>query len=136
MASPINRLSSSSPATASRSLELAIAAARTADENRARDIIILDVRHLTPIFDYFVIATGTSRRHLHAVSEEIDRKLEKGMGDHRLGREGYAESRWILLDYGNIVIHLFDEETRRYFALEELWAEAHKVSWEPSQVKN
>jgi ribosome-associated protein len=111
---------------------LAIAAARTVDENRGRDIVVLDVRHLTQIFDYFVIATGTSRRHLHAISEEVDRKLEKEMGDRRLGREGYTDSRWILQDYGNVVIHLFDEETRRYFSLEDLWAEGTRMAWEPS----
>ncbi len=130
MAQSINRLAGTSVVDpAARSLELALAAARTADDNRARDIVVLDVRHLTCIFDYFVIATGTSRRHLHAVSEEIDRKLEKELGDHRLGREGYTESRWILSDYGTVVIHLFDEETRRYFSLEDLWAEGRVIEW-------
>jgi ribosome-associated protein len=112
-----------------RSRALALAAARTAEENRGRNIVVLDLRQLTCIFDYFVIATGTSRRQLHAMSEEIDHKLEDELGDQRLGIEGYSESRWILLDYGTVVIHLFDEETRQYFALEELWAEAPKVPW-------
>jgi ribosome-associated protein len=117
---------------AARSRQLAIAAARTADDNRGRDIVVLDVRQLTCIFDYFVIATGSSRRHLHAMSEEIDHKLEDDLGDKRMGIEGYQESSWILLDYGSVVIHLFDEETRKYFALEELWAEAPKVEWSPT----
>lgn len=115
---------------AARSRQLAIAAARTADDHRGRDIVVLDVRNLTCIFDYFVIVTGTSRRHLHAMSEEIDHRLEDELGDKRMGIEGYQESRWILLDYGSVVIHLFDEETRGYFALEELWAEGTKVAWE------
>ncbi len=110
-----------------RSLQLALAAARTAAENRGRDIAILDLREVTPIFDYFVIATGSSRRQLHAISEDIDHKLEKDLGDHRDGIEGYVESRWILLDYGSVVIHLFDEETRDYYALEDLWSEAKRV---------
>ena len=113
-----------------RSLELAIAAARTAEDNRGRDIVVLDVRKLTSMFDYFVIATGTSRRQLHAMSEEIDHRLEDDLNDQRMGIEGYAESRWILLDYGSVVIHLFDEETREYFALESLWAEAPRVAWQ------
>ena len=117
---------------ATRSLQLAIAAARTAEENRGRDVVVLDLRQLTCMFDYFVIATGTSRRQLHAMSEEIDHKLEDELNDERLGIEGYAESRWILLDYGTLVVHLFDEETRKYFALEELWAEATKVPWQPA----
>jgi ribosome-associated protein len=115
---------------AARSLQLALAAARTAEDNRGRDVVVLDVRKLTSMFDYFVIATGTSRRQLHAMSEEIDHKLERELGDRRLGIEGYAESRWILLDYGTVVIHLFDEETRRYFALEDLWAEGTRVPWQ------
>ena len=112
-----------------RSLQLALAAARTADDNRGRDIVVLDVRKLTCIFDYFVVVTGTSRRHLHAISEEIDHKLEDDLGDQRMGIEGYTESRWILLDYGTVVIHIFDEETRNYFAIEELWAEGQPVTW-------
>ena len=109
------------------SFELAKAAAQVIEDNNGRDICILDMRHLTPIFDYFIIGTGGSRRQLHAMSEEIDDKLEKELGDRRMGREGYDESRWILLDYGTIVCHLFDEETREYFQLEQLWADAKHV---------
>jgi ribosome-associated protein len=112
-----------------RSLELALAAAQTAEDHRGRDIVVLDVRKLTTMFDYFVIASGTSRRQLHAMSEEIDQRLEKELNDERMGIEGYAESRWILLDYGSVVIHLFDDETREYFALENLWAEAPRITW-------
>jgi len=114
-----------------RALERALVAARTADDNRGRDIVVLDLRELTTFFDYFVIATGTSRRQLHAISEEIDHALEDGLGDRRMGIEGYSESRWILLDYGDVVIHMFDPETREYYALEELWAQAKRVPFEP-----
>lgn len=117
---------------AARSHLLAVTAARVAEENRGRDIVVLDLRKMTCVFDYFVIATGTSRRQLHAISEEIDHKLEGDLGDHRMGIEGYRDSRWILLDYGTIVVHLFDEETRNYFALEELWADAPRVDWQSS----
>ena len=110
-----------------RSLQLALAAARTAAENRGENIVVLDMRKITPVFDYFVIATGSSRRQLHAISEEIDHCLEDEMGDQRMGIEGYNESHWILLDYGNIVIHLFDRETREYYALEDFWSEAVQV---------
>ncbi len=113
--------------------ERALVAAQTADENRGRDIVILDMRKLTPIFDYFVIASGTSRRQLHAMSEEIDHALEEGLGDHRMGIEGYAESRWILLDYGDVVIHLFEPDTRDYYSIEQLWGQAERVPFEPSR---
>ncbi len=112
---------------ANRSLQMALAAARTAWENQGRDIVVLDMRELTPIFDYFVLATGNSRRQLHAISEEIDHTLEDELGDTRLSIEGYRESRWIVLDYGNVVIHVFDEETRAYYALDSLWSEAPSV---------
>src|SRR5688572_5496458 len=110
-----------------RSLQLALAAARTADDNRGQDIVVLDMRGMTTEFDYFVLVTGNSRRQLHAISEEIDRILEGDMGDHRMGIEGYNESRWILLDYGSVVVHLFDAETREYYALEDLWGQAKRV---------
>jgi len=111
----------------------ALVAARTAEENRGRDIVILDMREVTPVFDYFVLASGTSRRQLHAMSEEIDNALEKGMGDRRLGIEGYEASRWILLDYGDVVVHLFEPETRAYYALEDLWAHARRVPIEKDE---
>jgi ribosome-associated protein len=82
---------------------------------------------MTTEFDYFVLVTGNSRRQLHAISEEIDRVLESDLSDHRMGIEGYNESRWILLDYGSVVIHLFDQETRDYYALEDLWGQAQRV---------
>ena len=80
-----------------------------------------------------MLADGTSRRQLHAMSEEIDHALEEGLGDKRMGIEGYQESRWILLDYGDIVIHLFEPETRKYYALEDLWANAKRVPFEPEK---
>jgi len=110
-----------------RSLQLALAAARTAADNRGQDIVVLDMRPLTPVFDYFVLITGSSRRQLHAISEEIDHALEDDLGDQRMGIEGYNESRWILLDYGSVVIHLFDAETRKFYALEDLWGTAQRV---------
>ncbi len=118
----------------SRAWERALTAARVAEENRARDVLILDMRELTHEFDYFVLATGASRRQLHAISEEIDDVLEKRMGDRRLGIEGYQESRWILLDYGDVVVHLFDAETRAYYAMEELWAQAKRIPFEPRRA--
>ncbi|MBC8876972.1 MAG: ribosome silencing factor [Planctomycetes bacterium] len=116
-----------SPENSKRSLQLALAAARTAAENRGQNVVVLDMRELTQLFDYFVIASGTSRRQLHAMSEEIDHTLEDDLGDQRYGIEGYNESSWIVLDYGTVVIHLFDEQTRQYYDLENLWAEAKPV---------
>jgi ribosome-associated protein len=110
-----------------RALELALAAAEVAAENRGQNVLVLDMRKQTALFDYFVIATGTSRRQIHAMSEEIDHKLEDDLNDKRMSVEGYRESRWIVLDYGSVVIHLFDEPTRQFYNLENLWADAKKV---------
>jgi len=114
----------------SPALPRAIRAAQVALDNRGRDVVILNVRPVTSMFDYFVVASGTSRRQLHAISDEINRALRE-MGDRRMGAEGYDDSRWILLDYGDVVIHLFDEETRAYYALEDLWSQAERVPFAP-----
>jgi ribosome-associated protein len=111
----------------SRSLELALAAAKEAEENRGQDVLVLDMRDQTAAFDYFVIATGTSNRQLRAMGDAIDDVMQKQFGQRRLGREGYEDSHWILLDYGSVVIHLFDSKNRDYYRLEELWAGAVKA---------
>lgn len=110
--------------------EIARVAARVALENRADDVVVLDVSGQSAEFDYFVLATGRSRRQLHAISEEMDDALQKGMGERRLGIEGYQESNWIVLDYAVVVVHLFDEQTRDYYDLESLWADAKAVPLE------
>lgn len=116
---------------ADRAFQRAMLAAQTAEDNRGTDIVVLDMRELTSVFDFFIIASGTSRRQLHAMSEEIDHALEDRLGDHRLGIEGYEQSRWILLDYGDVVVHLFEPEMRAYYALEDLWGHAKRVPLKP-----
>ena len=110
-----------------RSLQLALAAAREAEDNRGQDVVVLDMREQTKAFDYFVIATGTSNRQLRAMSDAIDDVLQKQFGHRRLGLEGYQETHWVLLDYGSVIIHLFDEATRDFYRLEDLWAGAVPV---------
>ena len=110
-----------------RSLELALAAAREAEDNRGQDVVVLDMRQETAAFDYFVVATGTSSRQLRAMSDAIDDVLQKQLGHRRLGLEGYQDSHWILLDYGSVIIHLFDAQKRDYYRLEELWGGASRI---------
>jgi ribosome-associated protein len=109
---------------------LAAAAARVAIDNKGTNILVIDVSGQSAEFDLFLLATGQSRRQLHAISEQIDDALEKQLGDRRLGIEGYEDSRWIVLDYGNLMIHLFDQETRDYYDLESLWADGKVISLE------
>jgi len=115
------------------SLQRAMLAAQAAADCRGQQIVILDMRAVSDLFDFFVIASGTSRRQLTAMAEEIDRVLIEKTHAVRLGIEGEGDSRWILLDYGDIVVHLFDPETRAYYALEELWSDAAPVQFEPQR---
>lgn len=112
--------------TVADSIESAKIAARIAAENKGQDIMVLDISKQTSIFDCFVIATGTSRRQLHAIAEEIDREFKK-RGDVRLTMSGYDESHWIAIDYGGVIVHLFDEENRKYYDLEGLWADGLRL---------
>ena len=110
-----------------RSEALALAAARTIGDNQCHHLVVLDMTKLTALFDYHVIATGTSGRQLRAVAEEIEQALESEFGETKLSLAGKDDGHWIILDFGTIVVHLFDEETRAFYSLENLWAEATKV---------
>lgn len=109
------------------SLSIAKAAVRAIAESRGQDIMLLNLTEQTSLFDFFLIASGSSRRQLGAMSQEIERVLKDEFGERKLSLAGIEESRWIVLDYGNLVIHLFDEETREFYDLESLWADAKPV---------
>lgn len=111
------------------SRELAIAAARAAASKNARDILILDVSELIVITDYFVIASGGSDRQVKTLAEEIERHLAS-LGVKPVRREGEREGRWVLLDFVDLVAHVFRDEEREYYGLERLWRDAPGVAWE------
>lgn len=117
------------PTRLQRALEHARLSARIAEENRGRDIVLLDMRKATPLVDYFVLATATSQRQAKAIAIEIDAQMKK-LGELKLGLEGSEEGRWILIDYGDFVVHVFNLEARAYYALEDLWGDAQRVEWE------
>ena len=105
-------------------------AARIADDYRSRDVVVLDLTGITPIVDYFVVATGTSRRQMHAGADEISRVFKED-GDARLGIEGHDnDSNWTLIDLGDIVVHVQDAEARALYDLEGLWADAPRIDWQ------
>ncbi len=104
----------------------ALAAAKVAAERHCSDITVLDLRGKSPATDYFVIATGTSDRQMRTVADEIcEAARERGL--QRFGRAGYEQARWILLDYVDVVIHIFDSEYRDYYDLELLWGDADRL---------
>jgi ribosome-associated protein len=109
-------------------LEAASLCAKVCDDYRGVNTVVLDLRHITPEFDFFVITTGNSRRQMHAIAEEVDR-MQADHGEARQGIEGYERSNWIVQDYGNVVLHVFTESARELYDLENLWADAIPVDW-------
>jgi ribosome-associated protein len=88
---------------------------------QAEDILLLDIRNAASFADYFVIGTANSDRQLSALVTEIDKRLGKEYKVHPIGREGEAASGWVLLDYGDVIVHVFGAEERAYYDLESLW---------------
>ena len=111
------------------SKEKAFLCARALLDRKAIDLVILEVTNLSSFTDYFLICSGNSDRQVQALAFHVEEKLGK-QGIHPLGIEGKREGRWILLDYGDVVIHMFEPETRAYYALEDLWGQAKRVPLE------
>jgi ribosome-associated protein len=103
--------------------DLAHRAVEAATEKQATDIVLLDVKDICNFADYFVLSTAESDRQINAVSEEIERVL-KAEGERPIHREGSADSGWVLLDYGDVIVHTFARSERDFYNLEELWAGA------------
>jgi ribosome-associated protein len=110
--------------------DIAVFAARAADDKKGTDIVIYDLHGLTDIADYFVIVTALSRAQTLAISESIHKGL-KERGVIKIGQEGNEAGRWILMDYADCVIHLFAPQLRDYYRLEALWGDAPKIEWRP-----
>ena len=109
-------------------LETALVSAAAADDKKAFDILILDLRRLTYITDYFVICSGSNITQVSAISDWIGQRLAK-TGVHPSHIEGRPDSSWVLMDYGDVVVHIFDEQTRLHYALDKLWGEAARVPY-------
>lgn len=101
--------------------------ARVAQENKAEDVVVLDLRDRSSICDYFVICTGTSDRQMRTIADYIDEYADK-TGNERFRLSGYEQSHWILLDYVDVIIHIFDQDSRKYYDLELLWGDAPRLN--------
>jgi len=101
--------------------------AQLAADKKAEDIVMLDIHALSIIADYFVICTGTSDRQVRAIARDIDEQVKKQYGLDPAHLEGMADANWVLMDYGGVIVHIFDPATRDYYKLEKLWAEAPRV---------
>lgn len=127
MSADSRSLAAGSRTNPERSLQLALAAAEVALDNGASDIVVMDMTRQSASFDYFVIATGVSQRQLRAISDEIDHKLLDELRDRRMNIDGRDNSHWVVMDYGTVLVHLFDETTRQFYSIEALWADADRV---------
>lgn len=94
----------------------------TLKNKKARDIDIIDITKISTLADYFVICSGTSTTHIRTLADELEEKLSND-GHLCLRKEGYNSARWILIDYGDVVVHIFHEEDRNFYNLERLWAD-------------
>ena len=101
-------------------------ALRAASDKKAQDMVVLDLRELASFTDYFVITSGTNVRQVQAISDEIEERLKK-QGTPPARIEGYKTAEWVLLDYGDFIIHIFEDKSRRFYDLERLWREARRV---------
>ena len=108
------------------STEMANKAIELLKEKKAKDIKLLDIHELSSIADYFIIATGNSTTQVQAMSDQLEEKMDiAGYEMHH--KEGFRNGRWVLLDFGNIIVHLFHDEERKFYNLERLWVDAKSI---------
>ncbi len=111
-------------------------AARAASSKGGEDTMVLEVGAILAITDAFVITSARNHRQVDAIAEEIEAQLGRDAGIKPLRTEGRDQDEWVLLDYGDFVVHVFLDETRRYFDLERLWSDAPRIEWEDSQARS
>jgi ribosome-associated protein len=106
-----------------------VLAAEAASSKKAIDPVVLAVGDVLAITDHFVIASASNPRQVRTIAEEIERQISSAGGPKPLRTEGFDDLRWVLLDYGDFVVHVFLDEARRYYELERLWSDVPRVSW-------
>ncbi len=107
-------------------LEMAKEAAKTLNEKKGMDIRILRINDISSIADYFVFATGTSNTHVNALADETEFHLKQiGITPHHM--EGYRANSWVLIDYGEVIVHVFTDESRQYYDLDRLWQDGEQI---------
>jgi ribosome-associated protein len=107
--------------------EIAILAAKAASDKKAEEIIVIDVAELLVVVEYFVICTGRNDRQVKTIADEVEDQLRVEAKIKPIGREGTEQGKWVLLDFGDVVVHVFQPEERDFYRLEKLWGEAPRV---------
>lgn len=110
-----------------KSKKLALKIAQILDDRKAIDVVVLDIHKLTIIADYFVIASGTSEIQVRALCDEVEDKL-KQEGIEAIHKDGHGGNRWVALDYGDVIVHIFHQDERKFYDLERLWADGIPLS--------
>ncbi len=108
--------------------ELALACCKALSDKKASDILILNVSEQTVVCSYFVIASGKSTTQVHALGDHVEEQMKKLYGESPLRTEGMREGRWGVIDYGDVVVHIFNEESRLFYYLERLWDSGQNVT--------
>lgn len=102
-------------------------AIRCAGEKKAVDMVAIDLREIASFTEFFIIASGTNQRQVQAIADEINEQLKKQLNARPVRIEGYNTAEWVLLDYGDFIVHIFDQKAREFYDLERLWRDARKV---------
>ncbi len=102
-------------------------AIHSASEKKAVNMVVLDLRDITSFTEFFIIASGTNQRQVQAIADEVSEQLKKQSKLKAIRMEGYSSAEWILLDYGDFIVHVFNEKSRSFYDLERLWRDANKV---------
>jgi ribosome-associated protein len=110
--------------------ELAKTCAELASNKKAEEIVVLDVRGISTFTDFFVICSATSEPQLKAIANEIQTRLKEDHGVRAVAMDGFPASQWIVLDYLEVVVHIFHRDKRAFYSLEDLWGDAPRVEWE------
>lgn len=116
--------------------EKAIIAAKALDEKKGKDIGVIEVAELTTLADYFVIATGSSNTQINALCDSVEKAMKEQADEMPSRREGHRDGTWVLLDYGWVIVHVFSEEARDFYALERLWCDGKPVDLSDVLVEN
>lgn len=119
-----------------QSVELARMAADAIFARKGADVVLLDVEEVFILSDIFVIATGISRPHVQALAEHVEEGLNEMAGIKPLRAEGQGEAEWVLLDYGDIIVHIFQASAREFYSLERLWGDSERVKWDEPVVSD
>jgi ribosome-associated protein len=104
-----------------------------ASNKKAEDIVVLDLRGISTFTDFFVICSGTSEPHLKAIAGEIEGGLREDHGVRASSVDGFPASQWIVLDYMQVIVHVFHREKREFYSLEDLWGDAPRLAWETAE---